>query len=195
MAKGNVILGDYTSTQFQTVVLPKIGSGAGTITQDYAIDATDSPMGYHDAAFDAQGRPLFSGNYDQQDQQAGAPGLKLDGTPRKFYESSLPDGQFRALLDNDWNPSIGGMRGNVHAALFTNHLLAGYDPHAEYFYLFGSVVARDDAFMFRRSLWIDHDVRLTTGGGGATTNTVGLPVSVKRPRLTTWKECPPEGCL
>ncbi len=199
-AKGNVILGDYTSPDFNTNVLPKLGTGANSITQPYAIDPTDEKLGYHDDGFTTGNLPRFSGNYDQWDN-----GYKLDaaGNPtdkkRKFYESSLTDNRFRALLDPNWKPSTNPTNGQIDAVIFTNHLLAGWAPHRDTFYQFGSMVARDDAMMFKNGFWSDHDARLSGAGatGGASGSAlvgIGLPLSVGRPRLQRWQECPPAAC-
>ena len=173
---------------------PRRLSGPDAITQPYAIDPTDGALGYHDDGFTASGLPRFSGHYDKWD---GGYKLAVNGTPtvnqRKFYESSLTDGQFRALLDDNWTSQANPDRGEVDAVLFTNHLLAGYAPHSNHFYQFGSMVARDDAFLFQHSFWSDHDPRLSGNGSGGPSSSlvgIGLPVSVGRPKLLRWKECP-----
>ena len=195
-AKGNVILGDYTTNDFNNKVRPKIGRSAGSITQPYAIDESDAALGYHDRGFTSDGAPRFSGNYDQWDQ-----GYKLDasGNPtnqkRKFYESSLADAQFKALVEPNWNPSTGADYGEVDAVMFTNHLMAGWAPHDYELYNFGSMVARDDAFMFEWGFRSDHDARLVGVGGGIAAellNETGLPLSVGRPTLQRWQECSPD---
>ena len=195
-AKGNVILGDYTSPDFQNLVAPKLGPGVDSLMQPYAIDPTDKSLGYHDDGFTAKGLPRFSGNYDQWDGGYKRDTLGNIVGDRKFYESSLPDDKFKALLADNWKSELDPQWSEVDAVMFTNHLFAGYAPQQN-IYLFGSMVARDDAFMFRNGFWSDHDTRLSGTGGsigiGLPSN-VGLPMSVGRPTLQSWKECAPAGC-
>lgn len=189
-AKGNVIIGDYTSAQFQSNVLPKLASGNtnNSITQPYAIDPTDADLGYHTGSqgvmYDSKGRPLFDGNYTQKDK-----GTKLDGEDRRFYESTLSDAQFKALINSsdplfksDGQPKFDGV-------FFTNHAAAGA-VNAEALNVNGALVSRDDALMFRSQLYINHDSRLRD----AQASQLALPVSIKRPKLKSWGVCPASGC-
>jgi hypothetical protein len=199
-AKGNIVLGDYTSPSFHDYVVPLFDGSEGAVTMPYVIDPTDASLGYHDAGFDDTGKPKFSGNYDQFD---GGVKLNADGTvyendggstvPRKFYESSLTDEAFQALVDANWDPeTAGGWQGGVNAVLFTNHALMGYTPQ-EGLNIFGSVVARDDTLVYNTSLGIEHDARLTTGGANQATD-IGLPFSIRRPTLCGRIVCPASGC-
>ncbi|MCI0564824.1 MAG: hypothetical protein MN733_40675, partial [Nitrososphaera sp.] len=54
----------------------------------------------------------------------------------------------------------------------------------------GALVARDDALMFNDNLFLNHDIRLL----GDESQGYGLPLSVDRPSLVTWEECPSSGC-
>jgi len=218
-AKGNIIIGDYTSKDFRTKVLPHLtpktmGNPKGK-TQPYIIDPTDAPLGYHDAGFmtglDGQSRPKFSGNYDQQDQANGLPAIKrnLDGTeavdgegtviPRNFYESSLPDEAFKKIIDTNRNGLIDqgddaifntSAVAKVDAVLFTNHALAG-KVYADRLDLDGSLIARDDALIFGNKLVINHDQRLVNS---QINQAVVLPFTITRPRLVGVRDCPPSGC-
>jgi hypothetical protein len=186
-AKGNIVIGDYTSAAFQQNVLPTLDGGPTSKTQAYAIDQTDTALGYHNSGFDAEGRPLFDGNYNQRDQQDGLPGTKLDGSERKFYESTLSDAAFQALVAQFPPPGTMSMDG----VLFTNHALAGLIPSS--LTVNGSLVGRDDGLIFSEStLRINHDLRLVGSAQGA--EDIVLPFSVLRPRLTVWGECAPSGC-
>ncbi len=189
-AKGNVIIGDYTSKQFADNVLPKLASGdrASSITQPYAIDPTDAPLGYHTGnkgvMYDDKGRPLFNGDYTKKDG-----GAKLDGKDRRFYESTLSDDQFKALIDpNDPLFNSGGQP-KFDGVLFTNHTVAGA-VNAEALNVNGALISRDDALMFRSQLYINHDSRLRD----AQASQLALPVSIKRPKLRSWSVCPASGC-
>lgn len=192
-AKGNIVMGDYTNPDFQTYVVPRLTPGAQSVTQPYVIDPSDAALGYDDYALDGSGRPRFSGNYDQQDKNIidGTPGTKLDGTPRKFYESSLPNLEFqqRFAAAQAINPYYMFVEG----VLYTNHAIASLGEGGLwccYMGIEGAVVARDDAMAFQGSFWIDHDIRMLDRSAAA----LGLPMSIKSPRLLTVEECPATGC-
>jgi hypothetical protein len=201
-AKGNIVIGDYadrpgTDSDFPGQVVPRITPGAGSITQPYVVDPTDAGLGYRDYS-DGKGRPVFNGNYDRHDG-----GLKLDrhSSPRKFYESSLPDAEFSALVDpklsrtsykwgatwafegGRWVSRPGWVRDyystvTIDGVLFTNHALAGLSK-SDYLVINGALVGRDDGLVFGRNLTINHDSRLI---GNKATDIV-LPFSIKRPKL------------
>lgn len=181
-AKGNVVVGDYTSQEFQDNVLPKLTPGPDSLTQPYVIDQTDADLGYHDYGFDGKGRPRFSGNYDQPDG-----GTKLDGSSRKFYESTLKDADFTPLIESRLLDPTKSVR--IDAVIFTNHALAGL-VKSKSLTLNGSMVSRDDGLMFGHALYINHDLRLFSHPA----EKLALPFSIQRPRLIQWEECPPDGC-
>ena len=187
-AKGNIILGDYTDPDFQTYVAPKLRPGEESVTQPYVIDPTDAELGY--SSYVNQGRQYFNGDYTQVDEQGN--GQKLDGTPRRFYESSLPDNQFSGLVDpwmkGSWE--WGYPQGWIDAILYTNHAVGGL-VKALYMELDGSMVARDDALIYGKGLNITHDARIMSDSAQAS---LGLPVSIKRPRLVSIEDCPTTGC-
>lgn len=190
VAKGNVIMGDYTDPDFQTYVAPRLSPGVDSVVQPYAIDATDAALGYSNYPADDQGRPRFSGAYTQVDG-----GQKTDGTPRKFYESTLKDTDFmreiiKARLNDQAFNAYGANYGTfIDAAMFTNHAMASL-AETRYFIINGAVVARDDAMVFSRSMNIDYDVRLL----GDASMDMALPYALKRLSLVDWSECPYSGC-
>lgn len=198
-AKGNIVLGDYTwdgdgdgMTDFEErgvleMLQPNTADNPDGKTQPYAVDQSDAALGY--GSYWIQGRPYFDGDYTQVDKNGQ--GEKADGTPRRFYESSLPDAQFQALVEPSWRSDPNEPQpyhGFVDAVLYTNHALAGLTPHYG-FTFFGSLVARDDA-MVRTGTYTDmhHDVRLL--GDEMASQTV-LPLDIHRPRLKRWEELPP----
>ncbi|MBI3010832.1 MAG: hypothetical protein HYY57_07605 [Candidatus Omnitrophica bacterium] len=145
------------------------------------IDPTDLSLGYDNYAPDAQGRPQFDGNYDQSDG-----GLKLDGTQRKFYESTLSNTDFQALvsMNSTWTA--------IEGVIFTNHLFAGAINSSIGAGIRGAIVARDESISFTGSmLGIAHDLRLLDNSA---LPYVGLPIGVQRPQLIAWQECRPASC-
>ncbi len=191
-AKGNVVIGDYTSDAFKTNALPNIKpkspDNPNSKTQAYVIDPTDADLGYYTGKggmmTDSQGRPLFDGNYDQQDKDGASPGIKSDGSPRKFYESSLDDATFKSKLSMPANSTV-----SIDAAVFTNHALAGMTPGS--LIVNGAIVSRDDGLVYNGTMIVDHDTRLL---GGTTGQQVVLPLTLHRPSLVGWKDCSPAPC-
>ena len=182
-AKGNIIIGDYTSDYFKNRVLPQIGAG-GSKTQPYLVDPTDAVLGYdsHTPSLCGGRSPCFNGNYEAADG-----GTKVDGvTSRKFYESSLPDAEFQKLVSSDFTTS--GSTVDIDGVLFTNHALAGLAPG--HLHLNGTMIARDDALNFGTCLKLSHDIRLLNDGAKDLT----LPFAIKPLKLDTWLECPASGC-
>lgn len=193
-AKGNIVIGDYTSEEFKDAIepllQPKSPQNPQGKTQEYAIDPSDQDIGYFSYA--KGGRKMFNGDYTKWDG-----GYKLDpeGIPgtskRKFYESSLPDDQFQALVETCADSS--SCNGEIQAVLFTNHALTGLPPWTTRADVFGSIVSRDDALVFKaRELQIAHDVRLL--GDQDDVGQVALPFSIKRPEHVRWEACPPDAC-
>lgn len=191
VAKGNVVVGDYTSEGFERTTLPMIqprsASNPDSKVQAYAVDPTDVDLGYQTgsegAMTDAKGLPLFDGNYTQQDRQGVAPGHKLDGTARTFYESTLGDEAFQATLGAP-TPTL-----TIDAVLFTNHAFIGYAPGNVT--VNGAMVSRDDGFAYQGTMTINHDIRLL---GKQLPKQVALPLTIKRPLLKRWETCSAAEC-
>lgn len=177
-AKGNVILGDYRSPDFTDTVLPALAN----VQHTYVVDPTDEALGYCTvSASCGTPRPQFDGDYNAPDG-----GTKLDGTPRKFYESTLSDDAFGSYL----NPNDSLYKGNVSTALdgvfFTNHAFAGR-VLAKSLVMFGAIVARDDGLIRGPQLLLSHDIRLR----GRLPPGVALPRDIGYPVLVSWQECTP----
>ena len=192
-AKGNIVIGDYTSTYFKNNVLPNLrpkSISPSSKVQPYVVDPTDANLGYEtSAAINCSGKiPCFDGNYDQRDKDGLLPGVKTDGTARKFYESTLKDATFKSYLSM---PAAGGTL-TIDATLYTNHALAGYYPGSVV--VNGAMVSRDDGLVRTGALTVNHDIRLSTTTTSRTAKEIGLPLSLQRPRLTSWQECPSSGC-
>ena len=194
-AKGNVVIGDYTSPEFRKNVTPLLTPGTkdakGNLiatTQPYAIDPTDEPLGYQTGSggvmFDVKNRPLFDGNYNQ---------IPVGGT-RKFYESDMADTDFKKLI-NPLDPLYAGRGGCCYdgayldGVFFTNHAVAGYTGKS--LEINGAMISRDDALVVNGSIGINHDLRMLRDRSQG----IVLPLSIRRLKLVEWQECPSTGCL
>jgi hypothetical protein len=79
----------------------------------------------------------------------------------------------------------------LDGVLFTNHAIAGLAPSS--LTINGSMVARDDGILFSGSTFrVNHDNRIL---GDQASQEIALPMSVRRPTLLQWSDCPPTGCL
>ena len=191
MAKGNVVVGDYTSGDFTAKVIPNINGTSGSKTKPYVVDPTDASLGYDSEQPSLCGgqSPCFDGNYDQYDNKGvkSGEGTSTDQN-RKFYESTLQDSYFHSLVDLAISDPTA--RVTIDAVLFTNHALAAYVKGAVT--INGAMVSRDDALIFGSALTINQDVRLLDNPAD-----LGLPSSIVRPTLRAWVDCSahPDQCL
>ncbi len=166
--KGNIVIGDYTRTDWKTVknyLKPPF-------TQAYDTDATDAVIGY-----DSDGNPLngyrFDGDYTSNDG-----GVKDDGsgeaTNRKYYESSLSDD----FINTNGAPSNQIRR--IDAVTYTNHAFAG---RVGAFTMNGTLVARDEAIIYSGSIRMNYDIRAKSKG-----DDFHLPSELALPQTMSWKE-------
>ena len=189
-AKGNIIIGDYNSLPFQSNVKPLIQSKANNVkskTQPYVVDDTDKNLGYDSGNPSACGNksPCFNGDYTQQDRQNGVLASTADNVPRTFVMSNFRGKDFTQALKDAGMPSA-GLPMTIDAVLYTNHALAGFVPGS--LTINGAMVARDDGLIRNGALTINHDIRLL---GVNTAQQVVLPLSLRRPTLSAWRECTP----
>ena len=63
---------------------------------------------------------------------------------------------------------------------------------AERFTVNGALVSRDDALLFNRYLYINHDIRLLEDDSPS--NLLSLPMDINGFRLISWEDCPATGC-
>jgi len=164
-AKGNVILGNYNHSQWaicKNYLKPPF-------TKAYEVDATDAGIGY--VSYYQNGDPYFNGDYTANDG-----GQKVDGTNRKYYESSLSNAQFAAL-----NPTA--QVHQIDALIYNNHAITGRIINAEFN---GSVIARDEALIFQGSITMNYDYRVKQQG--AEYVGVDLPIALMQPERGAWSE-------
>ncbi|MEN8149210.1 MAG: hypothetical protein ABFS86_05270 [Planctomycetota bacterium] len=147
-AKGSVLLGDYTGSEWLSVTRKY---QTAPFTQPYIVDPSDAANGYV-SYIDKDGNPVFDGNYRAYDG-----GMKDDGggglTARKFYESSFSDAKIRANADSQVR--------QVDAIIYTNHMLSGKVGASTFN---GALVSRDEAIVYDGSLFVNYDIRTSSTG-------------------------------
>ena len=116
-AKGNIVVGDYTSPTWQNRVMGIMTDPANIVS--YGVLSSDAAIGYDSDNNPANGY-MFDGRYFVDEANGGRrlSGVGTNTVPRKYYESSLANANFRALCDANNVPSI-------NAALFANHGFIG----------------------------------------------------------------------
>lgn len=194
VARGNVIIGDYRSTKFQTQVPSLINGDIDSVNpiKPYVTTEADKVIGYGKGVASSTlcpRTPCFSGDYTKVDG-----GKKTDGTNRTFYESSLSDTDWDAYAvdkanDPMYQGSGAGKVAHIEAVLYSNHLVAGY-VDTENFLMNGMMAARDDGLAFTGRMLLSHDRRLVANN----VVDLALPGTFARPTPVLWVECPPAGC-
>ena len=144
-AKGNIIVGDYTRNDWKTNVSSYLKP---PFTQNYEIDPTDAGIGYE--SYTSGGASYFDGNYTAKDG-----GIKIDGSDRRFYESSYNDTYFSTIAENSSTIR------NIDAVMYTNHAFGG---KVGAFTMNGSVVSRDEAIVYSGSITMNYDTRARDKG-------------------------------
>lgn len=137
-ARGNIILGDYTSSDWTSKVTQYIKP---TFTQSYTDeDGTTN-----------------TGNYTLVD------GIKADGTARKKYEGSWSNTQFQSMV-NLMKTTLGRsdtLPRRIDGLGYTNHLYAG---RANTCVWNGAIMSRDEGIVYNTSATMNYDYRAKAEG-------------------------------
>ncbi|MFH1061787.1 MAG: hypothetical protein V1747_02745 [Candidatus Omnitrophota bacterium] len=142
-AKGNIVVGDYTSGTFNLIenyLKPPF-------TQPYKVDPTDAGIGY--VSYTSGGDSYFNGDYTANDGGRKFDSAGNDAGARKFYESSLKDNEFRSFCDS-------GLFTRIDAICYTNHALTG---RIGQMVINGIIVSRDEATSYSGHLTLNYDIR------------------------------------
>lgn len=175
IAKGNVVVGDYTRTDWRSSCLSYLRP---PFTQAYDTDPTDAPLGY-----DSDGNPAngyrFDGDYTDYDggYKTRIVGETVESVPRRYYESSVDDDYFHSIAE-----SSSSIR-QVDAVTYTNHAWTG---KVGAFTINGSVVARDEAIIYSGSITMVYDVRAHSAG--VEHFDFYLPRQLARPVVLSWRQ-------
>jgi len=161
-SKGNVVLGDYTGTDWnytKNYLSPPF-------TNPYIVDSSDAANGYVSYT-DGDGNPWFNGDYTAFDG-----GTKSDGSARRYYESTFPDAFFASVA----NARIYRM----DAVSYTNHAFTGRPDTCAFN---GSIISRDEALIYNNSITMNYDLRAKDPN-----NFFWLPRTLADPTIISWKE-------
>ncbi|UCB56563.1 MAG: type II secretion system protein [Candidatus Omnitrophota bacterium] len=170
-SRGNLVLGNYTTSDWQSTVGNYLQP---PFTSAYTVEAEDADIGYV-TGYDAEGNPYFDGIYTNADG-----GAKDDGTggeePRKYYESSLSD----ELIDSISEAS--NKITTLDAVSYNNHAFTG---RVGKFTVNGNIVCRDEAIIYTSKIIMNHDLRAKTER-----DRLYLPVLIELspPETISWRE-------
>ena len=158
-AKGNIVIGDYTSKKWLSRVLDIMKDTDNIIP--YNVAPSDAAIGY-DSDNNAANGYMFDGRYYLEEVNNGQrlSGVRTRTVPRKYYESSLADTTFHALCD-------GNNLSSINAALFSNHGIIGSfgaSSSGGNSVINGAMVGHDDLNNFDGSFIINWDIRLGSLG-------------------------------
>ncbi len=128
-SRGSIVLGDYTTSDWNSNV-------GKYIKPDFTAPYIDEDGTW------------FHGNYTAAD------GVKVDGTTRRYYESSFSNAFFRAQVRTQQIRTLNGL-------FYTNHLFAGRMTNAT---INGSVIMRDEAIIYNTSFDLNYDYRAREDG-------------------------------
>lgn len=148
--RGSVVLGKYTTN----------GDGWGTakyymkppFTQSYVVDQSDALNGYVTGS-DAQGRPIFHGDYTALD--GGKRYDKLDQSQtasRRYYESSFSHQRIETMSSK--KPET------IQGIFYTNHYFGG---RAMKMKLYGALITRDEGIVVNNYARFSYDPRIANG--------------------------------
>ena len=206
-ARGNIVMGDSTSSSWLSSTLNKVLTTAPyvqpyTCAQDEKGNNLDADIGYPRV-----GQSKFNGNYTAEDG-----GMKTTETQKAVYRTeTYKDNrgrtQTRQVLDHyDTTygtakrkyydsvvpPSAISSRAStitqIDAVLYNNHGIFGNIGSCT---INGSLVCRNEGLIFNGKLFLNWDYRLYSGSPESVANSiVGMPVSTAMPRVLSWQEVP-----
>ena len=211
-AKGNVVIGDYSTSNWQSTILPYIRpSSNSSVVMAYTCDESDADIGY----------PVnFDGDYTQVESTGSKEKVRTsvssqrvslgrgqyttvytygdaaNAADRRYYESVTDDLIVSALYNAN-----GGSTGitKINAVIYNNHGVFGNPGKSGYTTsINGSLVCRDEAMVFSgNGLTFNWDMRLyESGAEGVSNDNVGLPVGAADfytlVETESWQQVPDE---
>lgn len=175
VAKGNIVLGNYTDPAWLTATKPYI---TPPFVKAYDCDITDSSIGYN-STFNGDYTAPDSGNkvnytYNSKTKKYDPSGT----TARKYYESMVGDQKVKDAIQATAIT-------RVDAVLFNNHAVMGRVGQCQFN---GALVSRDEGIIYTTSVKFNWDIRLGARSPDGLNFFIFLPMSVATPRVVEWQE-------
>jgi len=174
-AKGNIVLGNYASSDWLSNVENYI---TPPFVKAYACDPTDASIGYGS---------VFNGDYTAKDQgkkveyvydnktKTWNPSSQSD---RRYYESAAGD---RVISQTAQGAAIT----RIDAVLYNNHAVMGRIGQCQFN---GALICRDEGIIYNSSVGFNWDIRLGATSPDGINFFIYLPMSPATPRVVSWQE-------
>lgn len=176
-AKGNIVLGNYTSSSWLSNVRNYITS---SFVNSYACDASDASIGYN-SIFDGDYTAYDGGKKIEYTYNWWTKKYEYSTSSRRYYESSIGNTTMGSLAS-------GSSLTRIDAVLYNNHAVMGQVGACQFN---GSLVCRDEAIIYQNSVTFNWDIRLGSQSQDGLNVFVRLPMSPAVPRVVSWQEIQP----
>ena len=198
-AKGNIVMGDCTSSSWLDTTLKRCLTTSPYVQKYACARNDDGSWGDGDIGYPKRGESVFGGNYTVADGGTKVKETKKeishyegrrkvvdgytytytsDGT-RKYYDSTVAPHEISSRASTITQ---------IDAVLYNNHGIFGRLGACT---INGSLVCRNEGMIFTDRLYINWDYRLYSGSPESVANSlVGLPVSTAEPIVLSWQEVP-----
>lgn len=199
-AKGNIVMGDCTSSSWLDNTLKKVLTQQPYVQPYGCAQADDGSWIDGDIGYPKAGKTVFEGNYTDTDggnkvtQQAvyrqerdrwGRLQNVLDHyeykstTGRRYYDSVVPPNEISSRVSTITQ---------IDAVLYNNHGIFGRLGQCT---INGSLVCRNEGMIFSGKLYLNWDYRLYSGSPENVMNQlVGMPLGTGKPNVIFWQEVP-----
>ena len=199
-AKGNIVMGDCTSSSWLDTTLKKVLTQQPYVQPYACAQADDGSWIDGDIGYPKAGKTVFEGNYTVADggnkvaQQAvyrqekdrwGRTQNVLDHytytstTGRRYYDSVVAPNEISSRVSTITQ---------IDAVLYNNHGIFGKLGQCT---INGSLVCRNEGMIFSGRLYLNWDYRLYSGSPENVMNSlVGMPLGTGKPIVLFWQELP-----
>ncbi len=199
-AKGNIVMGDCTSSSWLDNTLRKVLTQQPYVQPYACAQADDGSWIDGDIGYPRAGKTVFEGNYTAADG-----GYKV--TQEAVYRQEWNGRRWQNVLDHYEYKSTSGRRyydsvvppneianraktaiTQIDAVLYNNHGIFGKLGQCT---INGSLVCRNEGMIFSGKLYLNWDYRLYSGSPENVMNQlVGMPLGTGQPVVLSWQEVP-----
>ena len=199
-AKGNIVMGDCTSSSWLDTTLKKVLTQQPYVQPYACAQADDGSWIDGDIGYPRAGKTVFEGNYTAADggnkvAQEAVYRQEWNGrrwqnvldhyeyksaTGRRYYDSVVPPNE---IADRAKTAIT-----QIDAVLYNNHGIFGKLGQCT---INGSLVCRNEGMIFSGKLYLNWDYRLYSGSPENVMNQlVGMPLGTGKPVVQFWQEVP-----
>ena len=199
-AKGNIVMGDCTSSSWLDTTLKRVLTQKPYVQPYGCAQADDGSWIDGDIGYPRAGKTVFEGNYTAADG-----GNKV--TQEAVYRQEWNGRRWQNVLDHYEYKSTTGRRyydsvvppneiadraktaiTQIDAVLYNNHGIFGKLGQCT---INGSLVCRNEGMIFSGKLYLNWDYRLYSGSPENVMNQlVGMPLGTGKPVVLFWQEVP-----